>query len=276
MGSLVSIVIPTFNDDPEHLDQAIRSALSQTYSNIEVLVIDDGSPTPVQPRDNVRLLRQQNGGVSAARNAAIAAAHGDFIQLLDGDDWLDPQAVEEGMGILADPRVLVAYPKLELFGTRGGAVPLRGETTLDHLMVNTSFPGTAMFRTAAWRDVGGYDESLRLGYEDWEFWVRLLRDGGIAREMPTARLHYRMRDGSRSAQDPVAARSATLEAILRNNPEHLGQFLRASWRMIGQQEAMLAAKTAQLAVWERRTAPFRWLRQRARGLARSRGWLRGK
>lgn len=268
MGSPVSIVIPTFNDVAEHLDQAISSALSQTYVDTEVIVIDDGSATAVRQRDGVRLLRQPNAGVAAARNAAIAVAEGDVIQLLDGDDWLDPQAVEEGIQVLAAPGVVVAYPKLELFGNRSEMHPLRAETTLDHLMLNTSMPGTSMFRKESWSSVGGYDESLRLGYEDWEFWVRLLRDGGIGREMPTARLHYRIREGSRSSQDVDAARDATLEAIVRNNREYLPQLLQASWRIIGQQEAMLEAKTAQLAVWARRTAPLRKLGRRARVLIR--------
>lgn len=88
----VSVVIPTFNDAPEHLSQSIESARSQTLRPHEVIVVDDGSSREDlldfldRVGQDITVLRQANSGPSAARNAGIARASGEFIVTVDGDD----------------------------------------------------------------------------------------------------------------------------------------------------------------------------------------------
>jgi glycosyltransferase involved in cell wall biosynthesis len=96
---LVSIIMP-FYSHPEFVQQAIESALNQTHSHLEVLVVDDGSPhdltsltQPYLSDARFRVLRQENSGVAAARNTGIAAARGRYIQFLDSDDWLAPEKI---------------------------------------------------------------------------------------------------------------------------------------------------------------------------------------
>ncbi|MGJ5609143.1 glycosyltransferase family 2 protein, partial [Micrococcus luteus] len=84
MSELVSYVIPTYNDSPDHLRQAVSSALNQTHPSVEVIVVDDGSAVPVSSAlirsdDRLRVIRQQNAGPAAARNAGLAAAGGHVI-----------------------------------------------------------------------------------------------------------------------------------------------------------------------------------------------------
>ena len=95
---LVSIVIPCYNRE-KYISDAIDSALAQTYSNIEVIVVDDGSidgsvDVVRQYGDRVKLVLQDNGGVNVARNRCFRESRGDFLVFLDSDDWLSPDIVE--------------------------------------------------------------------------------------------------------------------------------------------------------------------------------------
>lgn len=98
--TLVSVIIPVFNVAP-YLPACLDSVISQTYSNIEIVVVDDGSTDQsariadsyAERDDRVRVIHKVNGGLSDARNAGLNVVQGDFVMLVDGDDWIDPEAV---------------------------------------------------------------------------------------------------------------------------------------------------------------------------------------
>src|SRR5690348_2571583 len=124
----VSVVIPCFNAG-EHLDEAVRSALAQTHADLEVVIMDDGSTDPATRRlldgaaawPRTRILRQANAGPSAARNAAIEAATGEFILPLDADDRIEPGYVEQAAAILQSrPEVGIVYCRAMKFGAESG------------------------------------------------------------------------------------------------------------------------------------------------------------
>lgn len=98
---LVSIVIPTHNR-PTLAARAVESALAQSYRNIEVHVVDDGSPPPFVPESaSVKLTRHEVAlGVCASRNAGLTAAHGELVTFLDDDDMLDPSMIEKSVAAL--------------------------------------------------------------------------------------------------------------------------------------------------------------------------------
>ena len=116
-SELVTIVIPTYNDDPEHLHEAVASARSQTHPHLEVIVVDDGSTRPetLHALDDLEtsltVVHQSNGGPSAARNVGIRAGSGELIICLDADDVLSPdqevlerlRGVEEHFGVRVLP-----------------------------------------------------------------------------------------------------------------------------------------------------------------------------
>lgn len=96
---LVTIVILTYNDEPEHLSLSIGSALRQTYPRVEIVVVDDGSTKPgtiaaLQEFEDIRLIRQANGGTGSAANTGIRAASGELILRLDGDNWIECDTVD--------------------------------------------------------------------------------------------------------------------------------------------------------------------------------------
>jgi hypothetical protein len=183
MTPLVSVVIPTYNYG--HLAAAaVDSALAQTHPAVEVIVVDDGSTDDTTSRlagysDRIRVIRQENQGLSAARNTGIRAARGDYVALLDSDDAFHPRKLERQMAAFA------ARPELALVGTGmfseeppvWAAVPDTpprvGTPKLDELVVRTCFaPSSAVIRKRCLDEVGLFDTELR-SVEDRDMWIRV-------------------------------------------------------------------------------------------------------
>lgn len=199
---LVSIVIPTYNDDPLHLRQAVDSALTQTYPHIEVVVVDDGSTRPetvaaVDALDNVTVIRQYNAGLPRARNVGIRASSGAFVLPVDADNWIESQTVDRLVSALssAGSDVVAAYPRVLVFGTGEGELPLPTHVRLADLAVRNYIDACALFRRADWDRVGGYLEQ-REAPEDWVLWIQMLSTGTSMVNASEAVLHYRLREGS--------------------------------------------------------------------------------
>ena len=98
---LISVIIPIYRI-PELIDRCVSSVLGQTYRNLEVILVDDGSPDECpaicdawkEKDSRIVVLHKENGGLSDARNAGMGAAHGEFISFIDGDDWIEPRFFE--------------------------------------------------------------------------------------------------------------------------------------------------------------------------------------
>lgn len=223
----VSVVIPCFNAG-RHLDEAVQSALSQTWPELEVVVVDDGSTDPETlhvlesaswPR--TRIFRQPNAGPAAARNLAIQKAQGDYILPLDADDTIDPSYAEKGVAVLdARPEVGCVYCKAMKFGAEEGPWDLP-PYRLQELVIDNIIFVTALFRKADWRAIGGFDERLRHGVEDYDFWVKMVASGKDVVQLNEFLFHYRVQEKSRTTrfQDGVADKVATYAEIFRNNSE---------------------------------------------------------
>src|SRR6266542_2035380 len=128
---LVSIVIPCFNQG-RFLDRAIASCLAQTHPEVEVIVVNDGSTDDTAIRiaaaearsARVRGLTTANAGLGAARNRGCAIARGDYINLLDADDWLAPSKIERQLAVLeSTPAVGLVLCDIQMVDEAGGAIP---------------------------------------------------------------------------------------------------------------------------------------------------------
>lgn len=192
----VSIVIPCYNGGAD-LPGAIESLKKQTFGDIEVLVVDDGSNDPKTLEvleslpGGVRLIRQRNKGLAAARNSGMKAARGELLLPLDCDDRLKPTFLERTVAMLDQaPEAWFTFCWLELHGEKSGVLE-KDYNYFAQLFLN-QLPYCLLMRREVWEKTGGYDETMRRGYEDWEFNVRAGRMGYTGVPVREALFEYRV------------------------------------------------------------------------------------
>lgn len=197
-AEMVSVVIPCYNSGAT-IGQTVASVQTQTWPRVEIVVVDDGSTDPatiavLDALTGIRLVRQQNAGLPAARNAGFAAATGDFFLPLDADDWLEADAIEELLSALKEnPGAAFAYSHLKLEGEASGLL-VKSYNFFEQLFLN-QMPYCLLLPRSVVNAVGGYDESMRKGYEDWEFNIRLGARGFFGHVVPRPLFHYRVSSG---------------------------------------------------------------------------------
>ena len=190
----ISVVIPLYNKAAE-VERALMSVIAQSLAPREIIVVDDGSTdgsaaiveriAKQHPEANIRLIRQENGGVSAARNRGISEATGDYVALLDGDDeWLS--------GYIAEVcRLMTYYPDSDAYSTAFYIVN-KGRRTLASVpqtegAINPAeealrgrypiIPSSATLRRSTLNAIGGFPVGMRLGEDQW-VWARIMQRGG--------------------------------------------------------------------------------------------------
>ncbi|NNC43964.1 MAG: glycosyltransferase, partial [Acidimicrobiia bacterium] len=176
----VSIVVACYNQG-EFLEEALYSVLAQTLRDWEIIVVNDGSDDrlTLELLDDIELPRtrihhQKNAGLPAARNAGMRQARGEYVVPLDADDMLEPEFLKTLVGALDDdPSKGVAHCWTRLFGDLNQIWIPRPFNRYQMLLSN-SLVGCAVVRTDVWKAVGGYDEHMTLGNEDWDFWLRMI------------------------------------------------------------------------------------------------------
>jgi glycosyltransferase involved in cell wall biosynthesis len=201
----VSIIVPCFNGG-RFLDALMMSLARQTFRDFEIIIVDDGSTDEETPpklaclRDRARVIHQDNRGPSAARNTGARAAHSDTLFMLDCDDTIESDFLAETVPLLqaAPADIGMVFTHLRLVGAETGLVS-RYFNRFDLLFTNTLSSGLIL-RKDAWRAVGGYDESMRDGYEDWDFSLRLARAGYSGIEVPKPLYVYHIGDDMRPSR----------------------------------------------------------------------------
>lgn len=193
----VAVVVPVFNPG-RLLIETVESVRRQTQP-CELVLVDDGSTDAETLKvlasldtDDVLVIRQENAGAGSARNAGIRATRATYILPVDADDLIEPDYVEQAVDVLERrPEVGVVYCRADRFGDAHGPWELPpfdpGAMAVDNIVF-----ATAMFRRADWELVGGYDEALRRGGEDWDFWLSLMELGRQVVQLPDVLFHYRI------------------------------------------------------------------------------------
>jgi glycosyltransferase involved in cell wall biosynthesis len=190
--SLVSVVVIAYNC-AQHVGHAIQSVLEQTWTNLELIVVDDGSTDStgevIQRISDPRItyVRQTNKGPNAARNEGIRHARGEFIAFLDCDDWWLPVKLEKQLArVTAEPEIGLVYSlaiRVDASGREGDRFDSIVEgRVLDRLLLGNCIAGSAssaMVTRRAIDAVGTFDESLHYA-EDWEYWIRIASRFSVA------------------------------------------------------------------------------------------------
>jgi GT2 family glycosyltransferase len=221
---LVSVVIPAYRV-AQYIAAALDSVLAQTFKDYEIIVVNDGSPDTeelekaLEPyRDRIAYLRQENQGLSAARNTGIRAARGTYIAPLDADDIWAPEHLAAQFAVLeADPSIDMVYADARIFGDvpeAGRTVmelsPSAGEVTFERLVTRqcTVHLCVSVCRRETLLRAGLFDPALRR-VEDADMWLRIARQGGRIVYQRRVLGYYRRSAGSLSSD-----RASMIEAFL--------------------------------------------------------------
>src|ERR1700730_13127373 len=199
----ISVIIPCFNHG-EFLSEAVESVERIKRDDVEMVVVDDGSTDErtAQETSNlaargIKVIRQENKGLAAARNVAILASQAEYILPLDADDRVRSAWIQRGIQILdSNHRVGVVYGDAECFGVRNG-LWRTGPFDTNRLLLSNYIHSTALFRRSVWEQNGGYDGTMPLqGYEDWDFWLGALEHGWRFEYLPEIFFDYRQTNKS--------------------------------------------------------------------------------
>jgi len=202
----ISIIIPCYND-ATFIEKSVNSALDQDYLNKEVIVVDDGSNHKTKLKLKklkskfTKLIIQENKGAGAARNAGISQATGELILTLDSDDYFENSFCSKAVRILKEKpeaRIVSCYAN-RFRGNKQDLIKHENATVKDFLKFNHAL-GNALFYRSDWEMVGGYDEKMTQGYEDWEFFIRILKNGGYSHIIKEPLFNYRLRKVSNSTK----------------------------------------------------------------------------
>jgi glycosyltransferase involved in cell wall biosynthesis len=200
----VSVIVPCY-DLGQYLDEAVDSVLAQTFQDFEIVVVDDGSTDAGTRRllgsyekPRTRVVRSENRGLPAAKNLGLLHTRGPYVCMLDADDRLEPTMLQKSVAVLdEDPSIAFVSHWLRTFGDEAWEwTPARCDAPalLDVNTVN----GAALVRRSALEAVGGFDESMRDGCEDWDIWLSLIEHGCRGVILPEVLFHYRRRPESMS------------------------------------------------------------------------------
>jgi glycosyltransferase involved in cell wall biosynthesis len=212
----VSVIMPAYNVEP-YLADAATTALGQTFADLELIIVDDGSADGtgriaeemrrLDP-ERVRVVSKPNGGLSSARNAGLRVATGRFFALLDSDDLWEPEFLASQMAVFAcDPNIdLVTTNARNLGGPRDG-LPARPwaegypAITLATILADEEavFIMT-VFRRRVWEAIGEFDERLATN-EDYDYWIRAAARGFRFERNARPLAWYRRRADSLSSNE---------------------------------------------------------------------------
>ena len=129
---LISVIVPVYKVE-DCLDKCVRSIAGQTYTDLEIILVDDGSPDRcgaicdawAQKDSRVHVIHKQNGGLSDARNAGMKIATGQFVSFIDSDDWIDPDFLEVLMTAMKEQNAQIAECAVELVDESGNVLRCR-------------------------------------------------------------------------------------------------------------------------------------------------------
>lgn|GEM_PF-735998 len=224
---LVTIVIPCFNYG-RYLPEALRSALNQSWKNLEVIVVDGGSTDPLtlqvldqieQPR--VRVYRQkQRSLVGVNRNLGIEFARSKYVCCLDSDDILHPTYIEKAVFLAETQAVAVISSTVRAFDLETWTWDLPHKPSARRIWEANEIATHAMFSRQLYKKIGGFvDYGLGKSHapEDWDLWMRLLANGARARNLLEPQLFYRVHSVSSLSRQDVPTREEQRDMLHERN-----------------------------------------------------------
>lgn len=210
---VISVVIPAYNAE-KYLVQSVESILTQTFTDFELLIIDDGSTDKTLEIANgftdprIRVIKNpHNLGIPKTRNIGWQEAGGDFIANQDADDWSHPERLEKQLAFMHEnPQVAMSSTNRNLVDEHGNSQSQRAmpasPTWVSMKMRNEIVCTSVMIRKSILDEFGGYNECFDMA-EDYELWLRIIKKHPIA-NMPEHLINIRVHSQSTTAKDSYA------------------------------------------------------------------------
>ncbi len=225
---LVSVITPCYNDGKYILD-AVISVEKSTYSNIEHIIINDGSTDAhtlevldkiIIPR--VRIIHTENQGVCKARNTAIKQSSGKYILPLDGDDLISTEYISRAVEQLeADENVKIVTCDYRYFGKISRSVEVE-PYSMEKLLGHNLYVVSSFFRRSDFDRVEGFNVNMDSGLEDWDFWIKMLKCGGQVIRLEGEHFFYRIKPYNKSRNTGMSQeRDKKLRQIIWENNREL-------------------------------------------------------
>jgi glycosyltransferase involved in cell wall biosynthesis len=247
MNTFFSAIIPTHNR-ARKVARAVESVLAQTDRDVECIVVDDGSTddtarTLAAYGEAITVVSQENGGVSAARNAGIDRSRGQYLAFLDSDDWWYPEKLATIRTLLSrHPEAVLAYSPMDVVDEWGATIGNtayavgRDLTFRDLLNGNPIGASTAVVRREVAIAAGGFSKDIN-GCEDWELWLKVARLGALRHCKRTLVAYEAMNGDSYSAAvDRLCRNRHILATRMISDSAYLsdgdGRALRASVELV--------------------------------------------
>ena len=196
------IAIVSCYNQGEIIMETIDSLLNQSYKNLKIVIVDDGSTDiatihllkklAIEYTTKIEVYFKENGHVSAARNYGIKGCNSEYIFISDGDDTYSSQMIEKFVHELENnPEVGIVSSWIKTFGLAEWLVKPTGGDVINFLHKNNC-PGQAMIRRICWEETGGYDENMKAGYEDWDFYIAVTSKGWKVSIIEEPLINYRI------------------------------------------------------------------------------------
>ncbi|MEC1072094.1 glycosyltransferase [Priestia megaterium] len=222
----VSIIIPFYNCS--YVDQAIRSALNQTYKNIEIILVDDGSTNSTEKivpfKDRIRYLRKENGGTATALNLGVQSATGEYIAWLSSDDFFLPEKISKQMSFMVDQNIDISFTNFDYIDKDNQVlVPWHGKRFSNvegvynaFLHFNAINGCTVVIKKELFERVGYFDPNFRYTH-DYEMWFRLLINGYEIHYIDEVLIKFRTHEesGTKKYQPEMQKEMAIIEQHYR-------------------------------------------------------------
>lgn len=220
----VSVIVPCYNYGV-FIAECLNSIKSQTFKEWECIVVDNASTDNtkdvvkkfVDEDNRFKYIFTEVKGVSHARNLGVSQSSGKYILPVDADDKIHPALIEKALSVHeSNEQIMVVYSDAELFGNSSGTWILP-EYSFKSLLIENSIFCTAMYKRVDFDKVKGYNENMKEGFEDWDFWISMLVGGGKVYKIPEVLFYYRIRENSRNSSLDHSKQLRLRELVFKNH-----------------------------------------------------------